>query len=65
MKTTETTIIKRRSFLKGAAVSTVAVSSAAMAGTTVAESVPQAPSKSKQGYKLTRHIKEYYRLARF
>ena len=65
MKTTETTNIKRRSFLKGAAVSTVAVSSAAVAGNTVTEDVSPRPAKSKQGYKLTRHVKEYYRLARF
>jgi hypothetical protein len=65
MKTTETTNIKRRSFLKGAAVSTVAVSSAAVAGNAVAEGAPKAPEKPKQGYQLTRHVKDYYRLARF
>ena len=65
MKTTDTTKVKRRSFLKGAAVSTVAVSSAAIAGNAVADSIAETPAKSKQGYKLTRHIKEYYRLARF
>lgn len=65
MKTIDTTRIKRRSFLKGAAVSTVAVSSAAVAGNTVSEDVPKTPAKSKQGYQLTRHVKDYYRLARF
>ena len=65
MKKTETTNVKRRSFLKGAAVSTVAVTSGAIAGNAVAENVPETPAKTKQGYKLTRHIKEYYRLARF
>ena len=65
MKTTDTTHLKRRSFLKSAAVSTVAVSSVAISGNAVAQSTPETATKSKQGYKLTSHIKEYYRLARF
>ncbi len=65
MKTMDKTNLKRRSFLKGAAVSTVAVGSAAITGNAVADSAPETQAKSKQGYKLTRHIKEYYRLARF
>lgn len=65
MKKTQTTNVKRRSFLKGAALSTVAVTSGAIADNAVAEDVPDTQTKSRQGYKLTSHIKEYYRLARF
>ena len=65
MKITDTTDLTRRSFLKGAAVSTVVVSSAAIAGNTAAQNAPEPATKSKQGYTLTRHVKEYYRLARF
>lgn len=65
MKNTTTINTERRSFLKGAAVTTVAASSGALAADTVDEEITRSPAKSNQGYKLTRHIKEYYRLARF
>ena len=65
MKKVDTSNLQRRSFLKGAAVSTVAVSSGAITANAVADHEPEAKAKSKQGYKLTDHVKEYYRLARF
>ena len=65
MKKVETSNLQRRSFLKGAAVSTVAVGSGAITTSAVADHVPETKAKSNQGYKLTSHVKEYYRLARF
>lgn len=55
----------RRSFLKGAAVTTAAVGSGALAANAVAEQVAQEAPKSKQGYQETAHVRDYYRLARF
>ncbi len=65
MKTTDASTVKRRSFLKGAAVTTVAVGSGAISHKVVAEQKPEDKVKPKQGYRETDHIKEYYRLARF
>ena len=65
MKATDASPVKRRSFLKGAAVTTVAVSTGAMTGQAVAEDSEVSKPKLQQGYKETKHVKEYYRLARF
>ena len=65
MKKMDKSNLQRRSFLKGAAVSTVAVSSGVITTNAAADQVPEAKAKSDQGYKLTSHVKEYYRLARF
>ncbi len=65
MKTTDAPTVKRRAFLKGAAVTTAAVSAGAITGQAVAEDLEVNKSKSKQGYQETKHVKEYYRLARF
>ncbi len=57
---------ERRSFLKGAAITTAAVGSGAFASNTLAsetEATKSAPTKL--GYQETEHVKEYYRLARF
>jgi len=55
----------RRTFLKGAAVTTVTVGSGALAANAVAEQVaPKAP-ETGQGYQETAHVRDYYRLARF
>ena len=57
--------VKRRTFLKGAAVTTAAVSGGALAANAVADQPEtEAPAK-KLGYQETEHVREYYRLARF
>ena len=56
----------RRSFLKGAAITTAAVGSGALAAETLAEQTDADKSPvTKQGYRESEHVKEYYRLARF
>lgn len=65
MKTTDTTTVKRRAFLKGAAVTTVAVGSGALTASAVAESESARTKKPDKGYHESPHIKDYYRLARF
>lgn len=65
MKKSDTSNIKRRSFLKGAAVGTAAVSAGVISNQAVAEDVDVSKTKLKQGYQETKHVKEYYRLARF
>ena len=65
MKTSDTSKPNRRSVLKGAAVTTVAIGTGSVAGQAMAEDISTVKPKSKQGYRETRHVKEYYRLARF
>ena len=56
----------RRSFLKGAAITTTAVGSGALAAEALAEGADADKSPvTKQGYRESAHVKEYYRLARF
>ena len=60
---------RRRSFLKGAALSGVALGAGVAAGRALGEAAPEpsAPVKpdGNKGYRETSHIREYYRLARF
>ena len=65
MKKTETKILKRRSFLKGAALTTVAAGSGALTTSASADHTSEEVTPTQQGYRETKHIKEYYRLARF
>ncbi len=65
MKTSDASKLNRRSVLKGAAITTVAVGTGAVTGQTMAEDTSSVKPKSKQGYRETKHVKEYYRLARF
>ena len=67
MKTSANEKIRRRAFLKGAAVAATTLGAAAThapanATTEDAESVGPAEPK---GYRETEHIREYYRAARF
>ena len=59
----------RRSLLKGLAVAGTAATAAAAGAATVAtrDSAPSTPDATPQhkGYRLTPHIEEYYRKARF
>ena len=56
----------RRSFLKGAAVTGAAVGAGAVTPQTLADvSVEDPPKAENKGYRETKHIREYYRLARF
>jgi hypothetical protein len=56
----------RRSFLKGAAITTAAVGSGALAGEALAERTDaDKPPVTTQGYQESEHVKDYYRLARF
>lgn len=55
----------RRSFLKGAAVTTVAASSGALAANAVAGQEAKADPVTQKGYQETDHVRDYYRLARF
>ena len=59
-------VSERRSFLKGAAITTAAVGSGALAANALAEPA-DAEKKlvTEQGYQESEHVKEYYRLARF
>lgn len=66
MKTRSTEKIQRRSFLKGTAVAGAAVGAGAISTRTVAAALEDDPVKTEQkGYRETKHIQEYYRLARF
>jgi len=59
-------VTKRRSFLKGAAITTAAVGSGAITANTLAEDVTAEDKKpQKVGYQETDHVRAYYRLARF
>ena len=59
-------VAERRSFLKGAAITTATVSSGALAANVLAdEPGMEKPIQSKSGYQETAHVKEYYRRARF
>jgi hypothetical protein len=56
----------RRSFLKGATITTAAVGSGALAANVLAaETDPEKARPANLGYQETVHVKEYYRLARF
>lgn len=56
----------RRSFLKGAAITTAAVGSGALAADALADKADAEKNPAtKQGYQESEHVKEYYRLARF
>jgi len=67
MSKTETKrVSERRTFLKGAAVTTAAVGSGAITANALAEDVTKENKKpQKVGYQETDHVREYYRLARF
>jgi len=67
MKKIESGKTGRRSFLKGAAVASVAVGSGVVSTHTLAERVSAEKIKPKlrKGYQQTAHVEEYYRLARF
>jgi len=67
MSKTETKRIdQRRSFLKGAAVTTAAVGAGAITTNALAEEVTAENKKTqKLGYQETDHVRDYYRLARF
>lgn len=56
---------QRRSFLKGAAVTTVAVGGGALAANAVADQPQEEVVELKKGYQETDHVRDYYRLARF
>ncbi|MGI9319152.1 MAG: twin-arginine translocation signal domain-containing protein [bacterium] len=59
-------VSRRRSFLKGAAITTAAVGSGALAANALAEQADTEKTETaKQGYQESDHVKEYYRLARF
>ncbi len=55
----------RRGFLKGAAVTTAAVGTGALASTASADEQIVETAKGKLGYQETDHVREYYKLARF
>ncbi|MGB5706836.1 MAG: twin-arginine translocation signal domain-containing protein [Arenicellales bacterium] len=65
-KRRESDVSQRRSFLKGAAITTAAVGSGALAAEALAEQTdPENTKAVSQGYQESDHVKEYYRLARF
>ncbi len=58
--------IKRRSFLKGAAVAGTTMGTGVLTSQALSESVvEQVKLAANTGYRETDHIREYYRLARF
>ncbi len=54
----------RRSFLKGAAVTTAAVGTGAVSSGVLADAGTTPKKVEKQGYRETDHVRDYYRLAR-
>jgi len=65
-KRRESDVSQRRSFLKGAAITTAAVGSGALAAEALAEQTDAENTEAvSQGYQESDHVKEYYRLARF
>lgn len=61
----ESETVERRSFLKGAAVTTAAVSGGALAANAMAAEHDDKVVAVKTGYQETDHVKAYYKLARF
>jgi anaerobic selenocysteine-containing dehydrogenase len=58
-------VAERRSFLKGAAITTAVVGAGALASNAVADTVDVSETAVKNGYQETEHVKAYYKLARF
>ena len=66
MKHPETEKLKRRAFIKGAALTGAAVGAGAATTRVMADESPDRPEPPTQkGYRETDHIRDYYRLARF
>ncbi|MBX2869171.1 MAG: twin-arginine translocation signal domain-containing protein [Acidiferrobacterales bacterium] len=56
----------RREFLKGAAVASAAAGAGVLATDAIADETTSETKKSQSlGYQETKHVREYYRLARF
>ena len=54
----------RRSFLKGAALTTAAVGTGVTSRSVLADDDAQTKKAVRQGYRESDHVREYYRLAR-